>query len=178
MNDRRRFLTLASAAALPAAAVVASSGLARADDGSAKEFLGSWNIIHDLPMPPGYFREFLSFADGGVLHETNKFLHTNSKFNFSIFGFPNTSPWSMVNASDGVGSWQRQSNGVVTLVFRKLLFDGNTGENFGDLLVSGTYHSDNTTLSGTAHVRIVDPLKDTIVLADFGFPGSKGVRIV
>lgn len=75
MKDRRKFLKLAATAVLPAGSVVISNDIARADDGSGKEFLGSWNSIHTLPFPPGQFREFLSFADGGVLHETNAFLH-------------------------------------------------------------------------------------------------------
>ena len=150
--------------------------MARADEGNAKEFLGAWNTKHDLPLPPGFFHEFLSFADGGVLHETNSFLHTTSKINFSPFGL--TAPmWSMVNASDGIGSWERTGNGVASLVFRKILFDGNTGAHFGDLLVSGTYFSDGRSLSGSAHIRVVAPFDDPSVLADFGFAGSKGIRI-
>jgi hypothetical protein len=176
MNERRRFLKLASVAAIPAATAFVSSGVARADDGSAKEFLGSWNTKHDLSIPPGYFREFLSFADGGVLHETNSFLHTTSKFNFAIFGLSDPQ-WSMVNASDGLGNWEGVGNRVVQLVFRKLLFDGRSGLNFGDLLVSGTYNSDGQTLSGKAHVRVVAPFDETNVLADFGIAGSIGGRI-
>jgi hypothetical protein len=177
MNERRNFLKLASAAAIPAAAAFVSGGVARADDGSANEFLGAWNLKHDLPLPPYYFRELLSFADGGVLHETNTFLHTASKVNFGPLGL--TDPkWSALNAADGIGSWERTGNGVVQLVFRKLLFDGNTGVNFGDLLVSGTYYSDGKTLTGKAHVRVVDPFNVNVILADFGFPGSTGGRIV
>src|SRR5438067_608752 len=101
MNGRRNFLRLASAAAVPAAAAIVSSGVARADDDSANEFLGVWSTIHTLPFPPGHFREFLSFAEGGVLHETNSFLHTTSNLDFSMFGLPN-----VVNAADGVGNWE------------------------------------------------------------------------
>ena len=176
MDDRRRFLRLTSAAAIPAAAAFVSGGTARADDGSAKEFLGSWNTKHDLGLPPGFFHEFLSFADGGVLHETNSFLHPTSRVNFSGFGL--TAPmWSAVNASDGVGSWARTGNGVATLVFRKMLFDGNSGTHFGDLLVSGTYFSDNRNFSGAGHIRVVGPFDDTTVLVDFGMAASRGIRI-
>lgn len=78
MRDRQSFLTLAAAAA-PAIVVAASStGTAVADDGGGGPSLASWMTIHDLP--PGYpapsFREFLSIGGGGVLHETNSFLHT------------------------------------------------------------------------------------------------------
>jgi len=176
MTDRRRFLKVAPAAALPAAAALLSTRLARADDGSAKEFLGSWNTKHDLPLPPGYFHEFVSFADGGVLHETNSFLHATSKVDFGPLGL--TAPmWSMVSAADGVGSWERVANGVVNLVFRKMLFDGTTGNHFGDLLVTGTYHSDGRTLSGTGHIRVVGTFEDPTVLVDFGYASSSGIRI-
>ena len=140
MNERRNFLRLASSAAIPAAAAIVSSGIARADDGSAKEFLGAWGTIHTLPFPPGQFREFLSFADGGVLHETNSFLHTASNLDYSMFRLPN-----VVNAADGVGIWERVRNGVIQAVFRKMLFDGSR-QNFGDLHVTGTLRSDGAKL--------------------------------
>jgi len=170
---RRRFLKFASAA-IPAA--VAATGVARGDDGSAKDFLGAWNTRHDLPLPPGFFHEFLTFADGGVLHETNSFLHTTSRVNFSVFGLA-APQWQAVNGSDGLGSWERIGNGVVQLVFRKMLFDGNTGAHFGDLLVTGKYFSDGRNLSGTANIKVVGPFDDNTLLVDFGFAGSRGFRI-
>ena len=177
MNQRRSFLKLASTAALPAAAAMVAGGVARADDGSAKEFLGAWNTKHDLPLPPGYFRELLTFADGGVLHETNSFLHTASNADFLHAPFGLTDPhWLKVNAADGLGSWERIGNGVVRLAFRKLLFDGNTGVNFGDLVVSGIYSSDGTTLTGSAHIRVLQPFTNQL-LADFGYASSRGGRI-
>ena len=49
MNERRNFLKLASAAAIPSAATILSSGVARAaDDESAAEFLGA--LEYD-PLP-------------------------------------------------------------------------------------------------------------------------------
>ena len=132
MNERRNFLKLASAAAIPSAAAILSSGVARAaDDESAAEFLGAWNTIHTLGFPPGYFREYLSFGAGRVLHETNTFLHTHSNLDFSGFGMPN-----MVNGSDGIGSWESVAKGKIRVTFRKLLYDG-ARINFGDLLVTG-----------------------------------------
>src|SRR5689334_9474503 len=117
MSDRRNFLRLASAAAIPAAAAIVSSGVARAADGSG--FLGAWSTLHSLPFPPGNFREFLSFAAGGVLHETNSFLHTASNVDFSVYGLPN-----VATAADGVGSWTDLGNGLDQVVFRKMMFDG------------------------------------------------------
>jgi hypothetical protein len=173
MTERRRFLRFASAA-LPA--VLVGTVTAHADDGSGKEFLGAWNTKHDLPIPPHFFHEFVSFADGGVLHETNSFLHATSRVNLSVLGLMGPQ-WLAVNAADGQGSWQRTANGVAQIVFRKMLFDGNTGAHFGDLLVSGTCYSDDRNLSVTAQIKVVAPFDDPTVLADFGVAGSTGIRI-
>jgi hypothetical protein len=112
-----------------------------------------------------------------VLHETNAFLHTASNADFLHAPFGLTDPhWLKVNAADGLGSWERIGNGMVRLAFRKLLFDGNTGVNFGDLVVSGIYGSDGQTLKGMAHIRAVQPFTNKL-LADFGMAGSSGGRI-
>ncbi len=168
MNERRNFLKLASAVAIPAAAIV-SSDVARAEDGSAKEFLGAWSTIHTLPFPPGEFREFLSFAKGGVLRETNSFLHTASNLDFSVYGLP-----SMVNAGDGVGNWEHVGLGVIQVVFRKMMFDGSR-QNFGDLRVTGTLRFGGAKLLAEWHIEVVDRLDK--VLADFGPATSEGNRI-
>ena len=169
MNERRNFLRLASAAVIPTAATVLSSGVAQADDGSVAEFLGAWNTIHSLKFPPGYFREYLSFGDGNVLHETNSFLHTHSNLDFSGFGLP-----SIINGSDGLGSWQRIAKGKIRITFRKLLFDG-ARINFGDLLVIGELQSDGKRLHGYADVQVVDPFGK--VIANFGRETTEGTRI-
>lgn len=169
MNDRRYFLKLASAAAIPAAAIV-SSGVARAaGDGSANKFLGAWSTIHTLPFPPGEFREFLSFAEGGVLHETNSFLHTASNLDFSMYGLPN-----MVNAADGAGNWDDAGKGAIRVVFRKMMFNGSR-QHFGDLHVTGTLRSNGTKLLAEWHIEVVDRFDK--VLADFGPATSEGTRI-
>ena len=169
MNDRRNFLRLASSAAIPAAAAIVSAGVARADDGGAKELLGAWSTIHTLGFPPGSFREFLSFADGGALHETNSFLHTASNLDFSMFGLPN-----VLNAADGVGSWERVSNGLFQVAFRKMLFDGSR-QNFGDLHVTGTLRTYGGRLYANWHIEVVDVFDK--VVADFGQATSEGAPI-
>ena len=170
MNERRKFLRMASAVGIPAAAAIVTGGVARADDDNGTELLGSWSTIHTLPFPPGQFREFLSFAEGGVVHETNSFLHTASNLDFSMFGLP-----KVVNAADGVGSWVRTRNGGIQVVFRKLLFDGSH-QNFGDLHVTGTLqiHA-SSQLSADWHIQAVDLLDK--VLVDLGPATSKGGRI-
>jgi hypothetical protein len=169
MNNRRNFFKVTSAGVLPAAAVLATSSVARADAGNVGEFPGAWNTVHTLPFPPGQFRELISFAEGGVFRETNSFLHTASNLDFSAFGLPN-----VVNASDGVGNWSRTAKGVVQIVFRKLLFNG-ARQNFGDLLVTGAGNSDGATLHVDWHIQVVD-LSNKLLL-DFGMASSQGTPI-
>jgi hypothetical protein len=168
-QQRRAFLKMSSAAIVPAAAAALSAPILRADDGSDNALLGAWSSVHTLPFPPGSFREFLSFAEGGVLHETNSFLHTASNLDFSAFGLPN-----VVNASDGVGHWKRVRDNCYQAIFRKLLFDGSK-ENFGDLLVTGSIEVHHGALSATWHIEAVNTSGD--VLSDFGPGTSEGVRI-
>ena len=169
MNPRRRFLTLLSAAA-PAAVVAAAAGEARADDGGDKDFLGAWNVVSTVSN--GFsFREFVGLADGGVLTETNSFLHTASNLNFAPFGFN-----VVANGSDGFGNWSRIAPGVAKAAFRKMMFDSATGHNFGDLQVAGTLMSDGVKFSGQWRVQIVDTAGN--VLVDLGPVTSVGARMI
>jgi len=168
MNPRRRFLRLLSAAT-PAAVAAIATGEAYADDGSEKAFLGAWNVVSTVSN--GFsFRELVGFADGGVLQETNSFLNTVGNLNFAPFGFN-----KIAKASDGLGTWSRTGPQTAKAVFRKLLFDSTTGENFGDLLVTGTVLSNGDELSGRWHVVIIDP--GGLVLADLGPVTSVGTRM-
>jgi len=117
------------------------------------------------------FRELVSFADGGALTETNAFLHTASNLSFAPFGFNKTA-----NASDGIGSWSRTGPRSATAVFRKLLFDSATGENFGDLLVAGTLTSTGDEFNAHWQVVIVDPAG--VLLANLGPVTSTAKRIL
>jgi hypothetical protein len=169
MKRRRRFLRLLSAAT-PAAVAALATGDARADDGVDKGFLGAWNVVSTISN--GFsFREFVSFADGGVVTETNAFLHTASNFNFAPFGLN-----VVANASDGFGNWSRTGPKTAKAAFRKMMFDSATGRNFGDLLVTGTLMSNGDDFSGQWHVVIVDPAG--IVLVDLGPVTSAGTRII
>jgi hypothetical protein len=166
MNKRRNFLRFASAAALPAAAAIFTSGTAKADDGdgSVSEFLGAWDSVHSLPGG-ATFREFLTFADGGVLHETNNFINFGSNGNPAVPG--------VMYASDGMGSWKRVRRGVVEVVFRKMLFDF-ARQNFADLRAIGTLTSNGVTLDGVWKVELVSG--DT-VLGLLGDATSHGRRM-
>lgn len=168
MNPRRRFLTLLSAAT-PAAMVAAASGEERASDGGDGTFLGAWNLVSAVSN--GFsFREFIALADGGALTETNSFLHTTSNLNFAPFGLG-----VVANGSDGFGNWSRIAPRIAKAEFRKMMFDSATGNNFGDLQVTGTLTIDGTKLSGQWHVQVVDP--SGRVLADLGPVTSVGVRL-
>lgn len=169
MTDRRGFLKGGSGAALAGGALSLSTGVLRADDGDVKEFLGSWDTIHSLPFPPGFFREFLSFASGGVVHETNSFLNTASNLDLSFYKLPN-----VVNAADGMGSFQRVAKGVIRVVFRKMLFNG-ARECFGYLQATGTLRSDGDNLLGDWDVNIFD--WDGKLLAPLGPATTTGKRI-
>lgn len=168
MDRRRHLVKLASAIALPAAAVALSNSEERGDE-NPERILGAWSTLHTLPFPPGSFREFLSFSDGGVFHETNSFLHTASNLDLSAFGLP-----AVLNASDGVGNWVRSRQGLIQVVFRKMLFDG-AHVNFGDLRVTGTLHISGVMLHADWRIQAVDAANT--VIADFGTATSEGTRL-
>jgi hypothetical protein len=161
MNERRRFLKFAAAAAVP---VVAS-----AQENSGNQITGAWRTIHSLPFPPGSFREFLTFSTGGAVHETNSFLHTASNLDFSAFGLPR-----VLNASDGLGSWERTAQGQVKVVFHKMLFDGDR-RNFGDLRATGTVTIRDGKLQADWMVEVVD--LEGKLIAPLGPATSEGSRI-
>ena len=169
MTDRRSFLKQGSAGAMVGGALAASTGVLKADDGQVKEFLGSWNTVHSLPFPPGFFREFLSFADGGVVHETNSFLNTASNLDLTFLKLPD-----VVNASDGFGTFARVSKGVVRVAFRKMLFNG-ARECFGYLRATGTLRSDGESLLGDWDVNVFD--WEGPLLAPLGPATTTGKRI-
>lgn len=170
MNVTGRISRKASSAILRTAVVVAGSNSAKADDESGKQFVGAWMTIHTLPFPPGSFRQFLSLADGGSVHETNSFVHTSSYLDLRPLGIQR----SGVNASDGIGSWEHVGKGQIRVAFRKLLFD-EFAVNFGDVRVTGNLRTDGSRLSADWHVDLVTP--ENVVLKDLGKATSEGTRI-
>ena len=167
MDKRRSFMKMLPAlAAIP----VAASNDGRGEEPGRDTVLGAWSGIHTLPFPPGSFREFLNFAEGGAFAETNSFLHTASALDFSSFGLPPS-----ISASDGVGSWKWLRDGEVAIEFRKLLFDGSK-VNFGDLLVTGTAAVKRRVLNANWHIVVVNSIDGSLLL-DFGTASSAGHRI-
>lgn len=165
MNGRRTFMRIA-AGALPASAAVVA---AQADNGSVKALLGAWMALHASPVGP--FRELLMFAEGGAFTETNALLHTNSNLTFfSQFGLP-----PVLNASDGIGSWERVGPGEIGVSFRKLLFDGDRAY-IGDFWVKGAVRIEGSRLHADWHqIWIVDTSNE--LLLDLGPAASEGSRI-
>jgi hypothetical protein len=169
MNPRGRASRTVSAATLPTVVVLGSNSV-QADNESEKEFVGAWTTIHTLPFPPGSFREFLSLADGGAVHETNSFLHTSSYLDLRPLGIQRAG----VNASDGIGSWDRVGKGQIRVTFRKFLFD-EFAANFGDVRVTGNLRTDGVKLWADWHIDLVTT--ENVVLKDLGKATSEGTRI-
>lgn len=168
MNPRRRFMKFAAAAALPVSAGLVT-GIAHADDGDVKEFLGAWKTKHTLPPggPQPDFTEFLTFADGGVLTETNAFLHTSSNLNPPFFPIP------AANASDGMGNWERIGRRQIAVAFRKLIF--SRGQYAAELKVEGILFSDGVRLDATWRRIALELLDGTTIF--LGTATSTGTRI-
>jgi hypothetical protein len=169
MNERRKFMRLA--AALPMAAI-AAGGSAEASGLNTKDFCGAWTTMHTLPG--GEFREFLVFAAGGALTETNALLHTSS--HLSIFAEQFRLPLPAdVNASDGMGSWEPIGPGQIRVGFRKLLFDGG-GMHLGDFRVQGRLRLDGERLFAEWDRIWIET--DSGQEYELGTATSEGTRIV
>ena len=167
MNERRKFIS-SMVAAVPVS--MAASQTAQAAGMNDKDVIGAWTTEHTSPV--GLFREFLLFAPGGGLTETNTLLHTNSQLAlFAQFGLPLP---PAVNASDGIGTWRRRGAGDVEVVFRKLLFDGN-GVHLGDFRVQGRLRIEDGQLDAQWDSIRIEPLAGGAY--EVGPATSHGVRI-
>jgi hypothetical protein len=149
MEKRRRFLAALSGVAVPAGMAVLTAGSARADD---TKYLGTWILQHPSPLG-GFFREMMCFGAGGALQENNSFLHPNSRINLSALGLP-----AVLNAGDGLGSWEQGRGGEIQFEFRKMLFDGSSGANvyWADLRVTGSARGHGDRLNVDWHIYIVN----------------------
>ncbi len=75
--------------------------------------------------PP--FQEIITLHKGGTISETNTTLHPNSANEFFPF-----------NGSDGYGAWEKAPGHTVVIKFVKMVFDGDTNEHIGYLVVDAT----------------------------------------
>jgi hypothetical protein len=168
MHERRNFIKMAAGAVSAAAVVLGGSveGHGRAQ----KDFVGTWTTFHTSPIGP--FKEFLTFAEGGTLTETNALLHTNS--NTPFFAAAGIPLGGAVNASDGQGNWRRIGWERAHVVFRKLLLD-HTGRYLGDFWVQGTLRIEESRLFAQWD-RIAIDIPDVGVF-DLGPETSEGTRI-
>ena len=173
MNDRRSFLNLLGATALPA---MAAAAVANAQTTAPMSLEGAWFLENTPGVVPGLppeaqvspFSEIALFGAGGVLLETNSLLHNNS------YAPGNPSPIN-VSGSDGLGSWTRNAAGQVDAVFYKFLTDGS-GRHVGYLKVNGTvYQQDANQLTAewVVEFQFFDPQLPRIGST----VSSKGTRI-
>ena len=73
------------------------------------------------------FKELITLHRGGTISETNTTLHPNS-----------ANPFFPFNGSDGYGAWERGPGQTVVIKVVKMVFDGETNEHIGYLVVEAT----------------------------------------
>ena len=117
--------------------------------------------------PP--FQELLTLHKGGTISETNTTLHPNSANEFFPF-----------NGSDGYGAWNRGPAGTVILKVVKMVFDGDTNQHFGYLVVDaialvagGTF----TNLESDVNILIGPDLFNPFEIIPLGPTDAVGTRI-
>ncbi len=117
--------------------------------------------------PP--FQELLTLHKGGTISETNTTLHPNSANEFFPF-----------NGSDGYGAWQRGPAGTVILKFVKMVFDGETNEHIGYLVVDATaliVGDTFTNLESDVNILIGPDLFNPFNIIPLGPTDAVGTRI-
>ncbi len=120
-----------------------------------------------MGVPP--FQSLTSFHKGGTISETNTSLHPNS-----------SNPFLPFNGSDGYGVWERGQGHTVVIKFVKLVFDGDTNEHIGYLVVDTTALIENdqfTGLESDVNLLMGPDLFDPLVVIPFGPADLVGTRI-
>ena len=116
----KRFMSVVFLAIVGVVLLVFSSGQAAP---SLSRVEGTYILtVTAKGTPP--FQEIITLHRGGTISETNTTLHPKSANEFFPF-----------NGSDGYGAWQRGPAGTVTLKVVKMVFDGDTNQHFGYLVV-------------------------------------------
>lgn len=116
--------SVALSAAVSLALLFQPNPLLASDRDANHDLKGSWSVVvtanavsicngPEIAPPPPPFTELASYADGGVVTETNTQLNFNSA---------PLSPGLPFNASDGHGAWKRSGNHFAAN-FIKLLYD-------------------------------------------------------
>ena len=118
-------------------------------------------------LPP--FQELLTFHKGGTVSETNTGVHANS-----------ANPLLPFNGSDGYGAWHKTDDGTVAFKFVKLVFEGETNEHAGYLVVEATalIEGDNfANLESDVNILIGPDFFNPFFVIPFGPTDAVGKRI-
>ncbi len=129
---------------------------------------GTFVLTVTPPESPS-FQELLTFHKGGTISETNTTLHPNSAREFFPF-----------NGSDGYGAWKRGPGETVVLKFVKLVFDGETNDQIGYLVVEATASIDGdhyTNLESDVNILLGPDLFDPLEIIPLGPTDAVGTRI-
>ena len=117
--------------------------------------------------PP--FQEIITLHKGGTISETNTTLHPNSANEFFPF-----------NGSDGYGAWKRGPGGTVILKVVKMVFDGDTNQHVGYLVVDGIaliVGDTFTNLESDVNILIGPDLFNPFNVIPLGSTDAVGTRI-
>ena len=115
------------------------------------------------------FREVLTLHPGGTISETNSTLHANS-----------ANPFFNFNGSEGYGTWQRGPAKTVILKVIKMVFDGDTNQHVGYLVVEATALIDGdsfTNIVSDVNILLGPDLFNPVGLIPLGPTDAVGTRI-
>ncbi len=161
----RRFMSVVFLAIVGVVLLVFSSGQAAP---SSSRVEGTFILtVTAKGAPP--FQELLTLHMGGTLSETNTTLHPNS-----------ANPFFPFNGSDGYGAWERGPGGTVILKVVKMVFDGDTNQHVGYLVVDATaliVGDTFTNLESDVNILIGPDLFDPLEIIPLGPTDAVGRRI-
>ncbi len=162
----KRFMSVVFLAIVGVVLLVFSSGQA-ASSSSRPE--GTFILtVTAKGTPP--FQELLTLHKGGTISETNTTLHPNS-----------ANPSFPFNGGDGYGAWRRGPAGTVILKVVKMVFDGDTNEHVGYLVVDATaliVGDTFTNLESDVNILIGPDLFDPLDVIPLGPTDAVGTRIL
>ena len=120
---------------------------------------------------PGFppFQELLTFHKGGTVSETNTGVNANS-----------ANPFFPFNGSNGYGAWDKGGQGTIVFKFVKILFDGDTNQHAGYLVVEATALIDGdefANVESDVHIFIGPDLSNPFSVIPLGPTDAVGTRI-
>ncbi len=162
------FLALVGVVLLVFSSGQATSPLSGSDETLGNTVVGTFALTVTPPGLPS-FQGLLTFHPGGTVSETDASLHPNS-----------ANPFFPFNGSDGYGAWELAYEDTVVFKFVKLVFDGETNEHIGYLVVDATAliaGDPYTGLESDANVLIGPDLFDPLEIIQLGPTDAVGTRI-